>query len=136
MVPDIHLLLVNMKIQEIIVEATSSKPTKRQTQSTKGMNIYKDGETWTSDYSGYRLGMAVAGTDGKIEPNMDAESYIGKKKLTYPYTKEEQEMLKKAYKTVGVTYVDINHGDMDSKELDTTNRVSPVAKPKRNKYGV
>jgi hypothetical protein len=125
-----------MKVYEIIKENKEGKPTKRQTQSSKGMNIYKDGDTWTSDYSGYRLGMAVAGTDGKNDPDMDAESYIGKKKLTYPYTKEEQEMLKKAYKTVGVTYVDVNHGDMESRELDTTNKTSPVAKPKRNKYGV
>jgi len=30
----------------------------------------------------------------------------------------------------------LTKGDMRSQELNTTNVVSPVAKPKRNKYGV
>jgi len=45
-------------------------------------------------------------------------------------------MLKQAYKAVGANYKDLNHGDMESKELDTINKTSPVAAPKRNKYGV
>jgi hypothetical protein len=45
-------------------------------------------------------------------------------------------MLKQAYKAVGATYQDLNHGDMESKELGTVNTTSPVAKPKKNKYGV
>jgi hypothetical protein len=67
---------------------------------------------------------------------MPAETYIGRKKTAYPYTKEEQDILKKAYKAVGVKYTDPNGGDMRSLELTDTNRTSPVAKPKKNKYGV
>ena len=125
-----------MKIQEIILEVTQKKITKRQQQSTAGLNTYSDGERWNSDYTAYRLGMAVASTDGDNEPNMDGKSWIGKSKSTHPYTKEEQEMLKKAYKAVGAKYQDVNHGDMQSKELDSTNKTSPVATPKKNKYGV
>jgi hypothetical protein len=45
-------------------------------------------------------------------------------------------MFKQAAKVVGAEYTDLNHGDMKSKELDTTNKISPVAKIKKNKYGV
>lgn len=45
-------------------------------------------------------------------------------------------MLKQGYKTIGLTHDDLNHGDVKSKELNSTNKTSPVAKPKRNKYGV
>jgi hypothetical protein len=45
-------------------------------------------------------------------------------------------MLEKAYQAVGANYQDINDGDMRSQELKSTNKSSPVAKPKKNKYGV
>lgn len=127
-----------MRAKEFIQEAKSSqsKITKRQQQSTAGLNTYSDGERWNSDYVAYRLGMAVASTDGTNTPNMDAKSWIGKSKSTHPYTQEEQEMLKKAYKAVGANYQDLNHGDIKSQELDTINNSSPVAKIKRNKYGI
>lgn len=126
-----------MRANEFITEALSQKKiSKRQQQSTKGLNTYSDGEKWNSDYTAYRLGQAVAGTDGITPPDIDAKSWIGKSKSTHPYTKEEQEMLKQAYKAVGATYQDLNHGDMESRELDTTNKVSPVATPKKNKYGI
>lgn len=119
-----------------LAESTQAKMTKRQQQPTKGVNLVSDGEKWNSDYTMYRLGMAVAGTDGKVEPEFDSSSWIGKWKSTHPYSKEEQQMLKKAYKAVGAKYKDLNHGDMNSKELESTNSASPIAKPKKNKYGV
>lgn len=126
-----------MRATEFISEAlTQKKITKRQQQSTTGLNTYSDSEKWNSDYTAYRLGQAVAGTDGITPPDIDAKSWIGKSKSTHPYTKEEQEMLKQAYKAVGASYKDLNCGDMESKELDTVNKVSPVAKPKPNKYGI
>jgi hypothetical protein len=45
-------------------------------------------------------------------------------------------MFKQAAKVVGANYEDLNKGDMRSLELETTNTTSPVAKPKRNKYGI
>ena len=114
----------------------SKKITKRQQQSTRGLNTYSDSEHWNGDYTAYRLGMAVACTNGKNIPDIDPKSWIGKAKSTHPYTQEEQEMLKKAYKAAGAAYKDENHGDMRSLELDSTNKASPIAKLKRNKYGV
>ena len=125
-----------MRAKEFIVEVSQKKISKRQSQSTRGLNTVSDAEHWNSDYVQYRLGMAVACTDGYIDPDMEAKSWVGKSKTTHPYTQQEQEMLKRAYKAVGASYKDLNHGDMESKELDSTEVVSPVAKPKRNKYGV
>lgn len=125
-----------MKVFEIITEMRQPNPSKRQAQSTRGLNTYKDGEKADSTYTSYRLGMAVAGANGKDPIDMDGKSWAGKNKTTHPYTNEEQEMLKQAYKVVGAKYKDLNHGDLESLELDSTNKTSPVAKRKTNKYGV
>jgi len=45
-------------------------------------------------------------------------------------------MLMQAFGAVGSHYEDLNNGDTQSQELKSTNKASPVAKPKRNKYGV
>ena len=127
----------NMKINEIISEGkTRAKLTKRQQQSMPGANTYHDAVRANSDYVAYRMGMAVAGTDGKTPPNIDKESWIGKEKSAHPYTKEEQDMLKLAYKAAGASYTDLNKGDMRSLELDSVNKASPTPKKKTNKYGV
>jgi hypothetical protein len=127
-----------MKILDIISESSQKAISKRQAQATAGLNTYNDSERVSGDYTSYRLGMAVAGANGKdpLPTEMKAKSWIGKRKSTHPYTKEEQEMLKQAYKAVGANYQDLNHGDMTSKELDDTNKVSPVPARKKNKYGV
>lgn len=119
-----------------VAESSEAKISKRKQESTKGLNTYGDSEHVSGDYTGYRLGMAVAGADGKTPIDMKAKSWIGKKKSTHPYTKEEQDMLKQAYKVVGATYTDLNKGDMESKELEDINTVSAVATKKKNKYGV
>jgi hypothetical protein len=43
-----------------------------------------------------------------------------------PYTDVEQDMLEKAFRAVGSEYEDLNHGDLKSKELESTNKRSPV----------
>ena len=127
-----------MKIFDIISESSQQKISKRQQQSTAGLNTYGDSERMSGDYTSYRLGMAVAGANGKdpLPAEMKAKSWVGKKKTTHPYTSEEQDMLKQAYDVVGANYQDTNKGDMKSRELDSTNKVSPVPTRKKNKHGV
>jgi hypothetical protein len=125
-----------MKVRDIISERKEGKLTKRHQNPTKGLNRFHDAEKANSDYTMFRVGMAVAGTDGKIVPDVDTKSWIGKQKAAFPYTQEEQDMLKIAYKLAGAKYDDMNHGNMNSLELDSTNKVSPVPKRKKNKYGV
>jgi hypothetical protein len=125
-----------MKINEVIVEASVGKLSKRQQQATRGLNKFTDGDRWNGDYTLYRLGLAVASTDGKSVPDTDKESWVGKWKVAAPYSQADQDMLEKAYQAVGAKYQDINHGDMRSQELESTHKASPVAPKKKNKYGV
>ena len=125
-----------MKVIDIISEAKQAKISKRQSQSSRGISIYGDSERANSDYVAFKLGQAMAGSDGITPIDIDAKSWHGKKKTVHPYTEIENEMFKQAAKAVGADYKDLNHGDMKSKELDTTNKISPVAKIKKNKYGI
>ena len=124
-----------MKINEVIAESVG-KITKRQQQATSGLNKFTDGDRWNGDYTLYRLGLAVASTDGKTVPDTDKESWVGKWKLAAPYSQADQDMLEKAYEAVGAKYEDLNNGDMRSQELEGTHKASPVAPRKKNKYGV
>lgn len=124
-----------MKIKDIVNESMGEL-SDRQRLATRGLNKFSDGKKWNGDYTLYRLGLAVASTDGKTIPEVDEESWIGKCKVTAPYSEVEQDMLNLAYKQVGANAMDINKGDMRSQELKSTNKVSPLAPKKKNKYGV
>jgi hypothetical protein len=124
-----------MKIKEIVLEQAGELKD-RQRLAQRGMNKFSDAKKWNGDYTLYRLGLAVASTDGKTIPDVDDESWVGKWKLAAPYTQLEQDMLNLAYKAVDANVEDINHGDLRSQECDTINRVSPVSVKKKNKYGV
>ncbi len=124
-----------MKIRDIINE-TMGDLKDRQRLPTRGLNKFSDGKKWNGDYTLYRLGLAVASTDGKTMPDVDEESWVGKWKVAAPYSKVDQDMLNLAYKAVGANVKDINHGDLRSQELKSTNKASPVAAKKKNKYGV
>ena len=56
--------------------------------------------------------------------------------LPFPYTTEKQEMLKSVFGAEGSYYEDLNNGDLESKELKSTYKKSPIAKYKKNKFGV
>jgi hypothetical protein len=125
-----------MKVFEIITETKTGKITKRQSQSSRGISTYGDAERANGDYVAFKLGQAMAMSNGKDPIDINAKSWHGKKKTVHPYTDIENEMFKQAAKAVGAAYDDVNQGDMRSLELDSTNKTSPVAKPKKNKYGV
>ena len=124
-----------MKIKDIVNESMGEL-SDRQRLATRGLNKFSDGKKWNGDYTLYRLGLPVASTDGKTIPEVDEESWIGKWKVTAPYSEVEQDMLNLAYKQVGANAMDINKGDMRSQELKSTNKTSPLAPKKKNKYGV
>lgn len=124
-----------MRIKEIIQEQKGQLKN-RQRFAMRGLNKFTDGAKWNSDYTLYRLGLALASTDGKTMPDVDEESWIGKWKLTAPYSKEEQDMLHLAYKAVNASHEDMNDGDMRSQEGPTINKSSPIPSKKKNKYGV
>jgi hypothetical protein len=116
-----------MRAREFLAEVDgNAKISKRKQYATRGLNLFADGEKWNTDYTLNRIMMAVACTDGKTAPDIDTKSWVGKHKSAHPYTKEEQDMLKLAYKAAGAKWSDLNHGDMDSEELPSTDTVSPV----------
>ena len=118
-----------MRANEFVSESKVGKISKRQQHSTRGLNIFsKKIDSYDRLYDLNRLMMAVASSDGINPIDMDAESWIGKHNTAHPYTKEEQNMLKLAYKAADLEYKDINNGDMDSEELPGTNAQS-IVKP-------
>jgi hypothetical protein len=115
-----------MRAQEFIIER-DGKIGKRRQAATVGLTIFGDGERANSDYTLNRVMMAVAMADGSGDVlDMDEKSWIGKKRGAYPYTRIEHEMLKQAFKAAGAEYKDLNSGDLDSEELESTNKQSPI----------
>lgn len=115
-----------MRAHEFITEQSSKgKVSKRQQQSTVGLNVFAISQ-YDRTYDLNRVMMAVASTDGKTIPNLSSESWVGKNNTAHPYTEVEQEMLKRAYEAAGIPFKDLNKGDLDSEELDSTQDQSPV----------
>jgi hypothetical protein len=116
-----------MRAREFIVENAEGKISKRHQQATRGLHIFaKKIDTYDRLYDLNRLMMAVASSDGVTAIEIDSESWVGKHDTAHPYTKEEQNMLKLAYKAVGLEYKDLNNGNLNSEELASTNTDSPV----------
>ena len=115
-----------MRAREFIAERDGTIGKRRQS-ATVGLNVFGDSERQNSDYTLNRVMMAVACADGTNKPiDMDANSWVGKKRSAHPYTKIEQNMLKQAFKAAGANWKDLNHGDMDSEEHPAVNTSSPV----------
>jgi hypothetical protein len=114
-----------MRASEFIFENSKGKISKRQQQPTRGLNIFADNQ-FDRTYDLNRVMMAVACSDGINPIDINSESWSGKNNTAHPYTKEEQDMLKLAYKAAGITYKDLNKADLRSKELDSTHKTSPV----------
>jgi hypothetical protein len=114
-----------MRAKEFITERKVGKITKRQGNSTRGLHTFAN-SNYDRMYDLNRVMMAVASTDGITVPEIDQTSWAGKFNTAHAYTKEEEDMLKIAYKAAGVDFTDLNHGDLKSKELDSTNTQSTL----------
>lgn len=114
-----------MRAREFVTEQ-QGRITKRQQFGTVGLHLFGDGSRQNNTYTLNRLMMAAAITDGTFDPELDHESWIGKARSAHPYTPEEAEILKRAYKAVGATYKDLNQGDLESEEPPGGNDRSPI----------
>lgn len=117
-----------MRAREFIVEATQykGKLSRRQQKSTRGLNIFTDGN-FDRLYLLNRVMMAAACSNGKDPLDVSSESWAAKYNTAHPYSEIEQDMLKQAYKKIGAKYKDLNHGDLNSEELNLVNTRSPVS---------
>jgi hypothetical protein len=89
----------------------------------------------TDPYMQYRYGLALASARAKKEHEIEfeQESAWAENLAIVPFSVEDEETIKLADKMMGVTATRI----ASSKSTETdVNAVSPVASPKRNKYGV
>ena len=109
-----------------MTEDKVGKMSKRLNQATVGMNKFRDAKFADRVYELNRIMMAVASTDGTFVPELDGESWAGRNNIAAPYTPEEQDMLKMAYKAVGSHHEDLNHGDLRSQEHPAVQTASPV----------
>ena len=117
-----------MRAKEFITETYhQAKISKRQDAATVGMNLFRDPDGYDRTYELNRMMMALASADGSGDViDVDSESWVGKDNAAAPYTQLEQDMLKQAAKAIGTKLKDLNHGDLRSQELPSTNKSSPV----------
>jgi hypothetical protein len=115
-----------MRAVEFIAEDKVGKISKRNQNATVGLNKFRDQQFADRVYELNRIMMAVASTDGTFVPNVDGESWSGRNNVAAPYTKEEQQMLKKANQAIGSHHQDLNHGDLHSQEHPAVNTNSVV----------
>jgi hypothetical protein len=115
-----------MRANEFISEDAVGKISKRNQNATVGLNKFRDPKFADRVYELNRVMMAVATTDGAKPATIDSESWAGRNNIAAPYTKVEQDMLKKAYQAVGSKFIDLNHGDLESEEHPAVNAASPV----------
>ena len=116
-----------MKIREIIEEG------KLRTDSYYALPNTRIHPTLDNScpYHAYRFGVALAGAP---DSKTDKDGPIGQKMTTISYTDVDDEIIRKAEKEIGARGQAITSSK--SQEYPDTNTTSPVAKKKKNKYGV
>lgn len=115
-----------MRASEFLVERHTGKIGNRKQIATRGLHKFRDETFQDRIYELNRVMMAVAVSDGTTPIDIDSESWSGRYNTAHPYTDVEQRMLKQAYEACGSTWEDINHGDNESQELESTNTLSPL----------
>lgn len=116
-----------MRAREFITEKQQGKIHRVHQDATVGLHKFRDPGGYDRTYELNRVMMAAACADGSDGPlDMDQASWIGKYNTAQPYTKEEQKMLKQAFRAVGSETHDLNKGDLRSQEHPAVNKSSPV----------
>ena len=133
-----------MRAKEFVAEGHPNAGSGFETELNKDHDNVMKGASRSRDIGGYdrvyhmnRLMMAMAMHDGKgPHPVNSAHStWFEKYNTMHPMTQEEDNMIRGAMKTVPTDGKHVSKF-AGSKEAEGGNVSSPVAKPKRNKYGV
>ncbi len=128
-----------MRAKEFIQEAKShGKPGKLSQERDAALpGVFVQRELRNTDpYMQYRYALAVAAARAHKEYGVEfeQESQWAENMTQVMYTPEDEETIKLASKLMGVKATKIT--DNTSHESKSTSTVSPVAKSKRNRYGV
>ena len=122
-------LLNGIDLQE--AKLTRKKLTKSAKNAIPDMNSYDYLDNNSHPYMSYRFGVALASSpDNEITPR----GPIGSDFTIVDYTDAERKIRKGAEKNLGIK--SSRSTGKGSVETDTVNKTSPVAKPKKNQYGV
>lgn len=129
-----------MRIREIVIKEGLVKNNLKPRRDAEMAMPAAHRVAGTADrtYDLNRIMMAVAMADGKTIPNMPVQSWAGKNNIATPYTKLESDMLRHAYTANNAEWDDALKPNQQERSLETdsVNRTSPIAKPKRNRFGV
>ncbi len=123
-----------MRAKEFIPEGKDRKELRKGlAQSMSNLTIYDQLDNNNNPYLAYRFGIALAGSP---HDDMDKKGAIGSDFVMADYTDADTEIRLGAERVMGVRST--KSTGKGSKELDDSiiNKVSPTAKPKRNRYGV
>ena len=122
-----------MRAKEFIDE--SRKPLRKSVkQSMPNLTTSSSLDNNNHPYLDYRFGVALAPSPDNS--NMHSEGPIGSNFAMVDFSEGDAEIRKAAAKKMGIKF-DAGTGK-GSEELSSSiiNKISPTAKPKRNKYGV
>lgn len=121
-----------MKINEIVTEANDRKKLRKATSdSLSNVQSYPYLDNSNYPYLAYRFGVALAKSPNDVD---HLEGPIGTEFTTIGYSDADQQIIDHTRKEFGLPAR--KHSGRGSVETDGVSTVSPVAKPKRNKYGV
>ena len=124
-----------MRAKDFIVERTGkhhSQHASVQRNATKD----RDPGGYYPNYHQLRTGLALAMADGGDKKlDIDHESWMGPYWTQHPYTKVEYDMFKQARKAIPTEHHEVIPWS-DSEEPEDTQKLSPVAKHKKNRYGI
>ena len=131
-----------MRAKEFINEAWSGKshgtPKKVRDRAAEPLpGVYVQRQLRNTDtYMQYRMGLALAAAraDKAGHIKFNQESSWAENFINVMWSDEDEETIMLASKLMGVSPTAIT--DTKSREPKTTHSTSPVAKAKRNKYGV
>ena len=118
-----------MRAYEFILESTpEGKIPKTQKAAMGKVDKSRDVGGFDRTNHAYRMGMAMAMSDGKSKKavDMDSASWIEKYNTIHPYTKEEHNMVHSAMNTIPTDHKSVSN-DHKSKETDHTHTISPVS---------
>jgi len=133
-----------MRAKEFVAESTPNAGTGHVTPLNADHDNVMKGVSRSRDVGGYdrvyhmnRLMMAMAMHDGKGPHPVDSakETWFEKYNTMHPMTQEEDNMIRGAMKTVPTDGKHVSKFNK-SKEAEGINVASPIAKPKKNQYGI
>ena len=109
---------------------TSSKVHNHYSAAIKGFQTYPGKHTY---YDMYRFGVDMAGSPDDTT-DFEQASPVANQLATLAYTDADQQIINKSSKKMGMKGKQLT--SKDSIEHNDVHSVSPVAKIKRNKYGI